>query len=360
MPLNFQVIPAPTPTPTPTLVPVIVSYLLSVVQMASTPTPVPTATWTPTPTPTPSPSPSPIASPTSTLTPTPTFSPTPTPAGLPDILEPNYDFDRATLIGLGAKYSGLNFVPVIPGTEDNDFFKLWVKPGMRITCETTDLTPGTDTNLIVYDRDRNGVAGNDDVNPQAGELGSRVTVLTTWEGWMYLLIGQGGRGIVYGSGYSLQCNVGLPPTITPTLTRTPPPFTAVPPPPIPTPLPTPTPTATATPTPVRMQVLALSPTPTPVGQPIEVRVKVYYDANGNAVSDPGEGVMGLATWLISLRGGQVIARGVTDDEGDLLLQGFAEGVIRLVIPHLGVVRPIQNGESVTIRLNPVQLPSRLP
>ncbi len=342
VPLSFQSPSVPTSTPLPTPGPVVVNYLLSVVQIANTPTPAPTATGTATPIPTPTP------------------PPTPTPAGFPDAFEPNYDFDHATLIGLGQKYTGLNFVPVTPGTEDNDFFKLWVKPGMLITCETLDLTPGTDTNLIVYDANRNGIVGNDDVNPQAGELGSRVTVMATWEGWMYLLVGQGGRGIVYGSGYSLQCNVGLPPTATPTPTRTPRPITEIPPPPTATPAPTSTPIPTATPTPVRLQVQALAATPTPAGRRIEVTVEVYYDANGSGAMDPGEGVVDLPAWLVSLRGGQVIARGATDEEGRVILQGFAEGVVRLVIPYLGVVRPVENGQTVTIRLNPVSMPARLP
>lgn len=301
--------------------------------------------------------PTPTGIPLPTSTPTPL--PTPTPAGFPDAFEPNYDFDHATLIGLGRKYTGLNFVPVVPGTEDNDFFKLWVKPGMLITCETMDLTPGTDTNLIVYDANRNGIAGNDDINSQAGELGSRVTVMTTWEGWMYLLVGQGGRGIVYGSGYSLQCTVGLPPTPTPTPTRTPRPITVVPPPPTATPFPTST-SVTTTPPPVRLQVQALAATPTPVGRAVEVMVEVYYDANGNGAPDPGEGVVDLPAWLISLRGGQVIARGMTDDAGRMVLRGFAEGAARLVIPYLGVARPVENGQTVTIRLNPVSMPVRLP
>ncbi len=309
-------------------------------------------------TPTPTPTPTPTGTPVPTTTPTP--FPTPTPAGFPDAFEPNYDFDRATLIGLGQKYTDLNFVPVTPGTEDNDFFKLWVKPGMMLTCETLDLTPGTDTNLIVYDANRNGVAGNDDVNPQLGELGSRVTVMATWEGWMYLLVGQGGRGIVYGSGYSLQCNVGLPPTATSTPTRTPRPITEIPPPPTATPAPTSTPIPTATPTPVRLQVQALAATPAPAGRRIEVTVEVYYDANGSGAMDPGEGVVDLPAWLVSLRGGQVIARGATDEEGRVILQGFAEGVVRLVIPYLGVVRPVENGQTVTIRLSPVSMPARLP
>ncbi len=311
-----------------------------------------TATPTPTLTPTPTGTPPPTA--------TPTPLPTATPAGTPDAFEPNYDFDHATLIGLGVKYTGLNFVPLVPGTEDNDFFKLWVKPGMVVTCETLDLTPGTDTNMIIYDANRNGIAGNDDVDPRAGELRSRVTVTVTWEGWMYVLVGQGGRGIVYGSGYSLQCTVGLPPTPTPTPTRTPRPIIEIPPPPTATPFPTFTPIPTATPTPIRLRVQALTPAPTPAGQRIEVTVEVYYDANGNGAPDPGEGVVDLPAWLISLRGGQVIARGTTDEAGRVILHGFAEGRVRLVIPYLGIVRSVENGGVVTVRLNPISMPTRLP
>jgi hypothetical protein len=308
--------------------------------------------------------PTPTLTPTPTGTPPPTSTPTPlptaTPAGTPDAFEPNYDFEHATLIGLGAKYTSLNFVPVVPGTEDNDFFKLWVKPGMVVTCETLDLTPGTDTNMIIYDANRNGIAGNDDVDPRAGELRSRVTVGVTWEGWMYVLVGQGGRGIVYGSGYSLQCNVGLPPTPTPTPTRTPRPITEVPPPPTATPFPTLPPTPPATPTPLRLQVQPLAATPTPAGRRIEVTVRIYYDANGNGAPDAGEGVIGMPVGLIALRGGRWIAQAATDEEGQASLVGFAEGTVRLVVPYLGIVRPVESGETVLIRLNPVPLPDRLP
>jgi len=37
------------------------------------------------------------------------------------------------------------------------------------------LTPGTDTNLILYDNDRNGINGNDDVNRAGGDLSSSVS-----------------------------------------------------------------------------------------------------------------------------------------------------------------------------------------
>lgn len=339
VPVTFQPPSAPTPTPTPTPGPVLVGYLLSVAQVANTPIPSPTPTGTPVPTATPTP------------------PPTATPAGTPDAFEPNYDFDHATLIGLGTKYTDLNFVPWTPGTEDNDFFRLWVKPGMVVTCETMDLTPGTDTNMILFDANRNGIAGNDDVDPRSGDLRSRVTVVVTWEGWLYVLVGQGGRGIVYGSGYSLQCTVGLPPTATPTPTHTPRP-PAIPPPPTATP--SPTPTAPPTPTPLRLQVRPLLPTPTPAGPLFEVVVQVFYDANGNGRWDPGEGVADMTVWLVSLQDGRPVARGTTDADGRVRLQARAEGTVRVLIPYLGIVRRAESGGTVVVRLNPVPVPSRLP
>jgi len=100
--------------------------------------------------------------PTVTHTPGPEVTETPVP-GL-DAYEPNYDFDHAASIGLNVKYTGINFVPLPGQSENNDHFKVRVKRGMLVTCETTDLSAGTDTNMILYDNDLNGLAGNDDVD----------------------------------------------------------------------------------------------------------------------------------------------------------------------------------------------------
>jgi hypothetical protein len=114
---------------------------------------------------------------TRTPTPTKTVGPSPTPySGAPssDRFEPNNNFDQATTIGLNVVYDNLNFVQwdVNSADWDNDFFKVRVKPGMLVTCRTLTLKPGTDTNLILYDVNLNGINGSDDVNRAAGDLSS--------------------------------------------------------------------------------------------------------------------------------------------------------------------------------------------
>jgi hypothetical protein len=64
--------------------------------------------------------------------------------------------------------------------------------------------------------------------------------------------------------------------------------------------------------------------------------------------------------LIALRGGRWIAQGTTDEEGQAALMGSAEGAVRLVVPYLGIVRSVESGQTVLIRLNPAPLPERLP
>ena len=193
-----------TPTPTPT----------------STPTEIPTPAPTPTPTPTATATPSPAPTWTLTMTPTPsTPAPTPYPTatstpplcvvGL-DRFEPNYDFDHAATIAIGITYDSLNFIPWCGETEDNDFFKIWVKPGLRYTCETMNLAPGLDTNIIIYDHNRNPLGGNDDAT--LGDYRSRISYLATYEGWLYVLVGHGGRfpyAEVQNSTYSLRCLLEL-------------------------------------------------------------------------------------------------------------------------------------------------------
>jgi hypothetical protein len=84
-----------------------------------------------------------------------------------------------------------------------------VKPGMLITCHTLDLSPGTDTNLILYDGDRNGIAGNDDVDRAMSDLSSSVSYTVTYEGWLYALVGEGfshSPAEAQQAAYSLECS----------------------------------------------------------------------------------------------------------------------------------------------------------
>ncbi|MEN8097655.1 MAG: hypothetical protein ABFQ89_01140, partial [Chloroflexota bacterium] len=148
------------------------TYRLWVDEIPPTSTPLPTATGTPLP---------------ATNTPPPATS-------IPgaDAFEPNYNFELSSIIAANVKYDNLNFVPWAgsdPNQPDNDFFRLWVKPGMNLVCETLNLAAGTDTNLILYfgPSFENQGPGNDDKAP--GELGSRVTWFSTYTGWLYVLVG---------------------------------------------------------------------------------------------------------------------------------------------------------------------------
>lgn len=167
------------------------------------------------------------ATPTTIPSPTPTVLPTATPLPSPltianpfqsplllagaDRFEPNDNFDQATTIALNVKYDQLNFAMLNSSTPnwDNDFFKVRVKPGMLITCHTLDLSPGTDTNLILYDNSQNGIAGQDDVDRAAGDLSSSVTYTVTYEGWLYVLVGEGfnrSSAETQQATYSLECS----------------------------------------------------------------------------------------------------------------------------------------------------------
>lgn len=137
-----------------------------------------------------------------------TATPAPLPAGA-DRFEPNDDFDQATPIDMNVKYDQLNFATLNADSWDNDFFKVRVQPGISITCRTLDLSPGTDTNLILYDGDRNGITGNDDVDRAMSDLSSSVSYAATYEGWLYALVGEGfsrSPAEAQQATYSLECS----------------------------------------------------------------------------------------------------------------------------------------------------------
>ncbi len=301
----------------------------------------------------------PTPTPTSTSTP----SPTPTPQGATPIpgadrFEPNFDFAHATTLAIDVTYSNLNFVPWGGGTEDNDFYKIWVKPGLLYTCETSELGPGVDTNLIVYRApDFNAaVGGNDDREP--GDYSSRFSYLSNYEGYLYLLVGTGGRlpySEVGNSTYSFRCSMSVPGIPTPVPTATPRP--TVPgstPEASPSPLPTPIPTESGA---LNVRPLA---TPTPPSAPatpalhfVPIDLLVYYDANNDRSPGAGEGVAGLLVLAYDTGSGQQIAQGFTDELGHLQFTAAAQGAVRLNIPYLGINQLVgSDGASIYIRLGP--------
>jgi hypothetical protein len=281
------------------------------------------------------------------------------------VFEPNNNFDEATTIGLNSKYANLNFVQWDVNSEewDNDFFKLRVKPGMLVTCRTFDLKPGTDTNLILYDTNLNGINGNDDVNRAAGDLSSTVTTYITYEGWLYALVGEGFSRPVSeqaGAGYSFECIIvnQSTPTIAPTPTDLPNMPTRTP---ILTETPIPSPTLTPTPPFIKVNPL---PTATPPGLPtqqVPVSLLTYYDANGNNKYDPGEGIVGISARVVDLTTGKLLAQDLTDTTGRVSFTVSAPGVVQLVVPYLNrseIILP--SGKAVTIRVSPSELPRAIP
>lgn len=303
--------------------------------------------------------------PTPTPTSTPTATPTPTPQGATPIpgadrFEPNFDFAHATTLGTDITYNNLNFVPWGGATEDNDFYKIWVKPGLMYTCETSDLGPGVDTNLIVYRApDFNAaVGGNDDAEP--GNYASRFTYISNYEGYLYLLVGTGGRlpyPEVGNSYYSFRCSMSVPGIPTPPPTATPRPTTpgaTVQPSPMPPPQPTESgalnvrPLATPTPPPAQT---------TPTLHFVPVDLLIYYDANNDRSPGAGEGIAGLLVLAFDTATGQQIAQGFTDELGHLQFTAAVQGAVRLSIPYLGVSQLVGgDGASIHIRFGPQGVP----
>ncbi len=314
----------------------------------------------------------------STPTPTPTGTPgtptvTPTPLsipGQPDAFEPNYDFSRAALIGLDTKYTNLNFVPWSGTQQDNDFYKLWVVAGKLYTCETLELGTATNTNMILYSAAnfQSGFAGNDDVVPfdPADPYRSRITFFSSYNGYLYILLGQVGAAQVLPEewadlSYSLKCFIEQPGTATPTPTSA-----FVPPPDQPSATPQPTlpsdaPTALPTATPAQLVVVPMTtPTPppppaatTPAPELFVIEVLLYFDQNSNAQSDPQEGVSDVLVRAFDALTGEMLSIDYTDEMGYLRFTVPGSGPIHVNVPFFGFDQIVtQSNSSIQIRIAP--------
>lgn len=315
-----------------------------------------------------------------TPTTTPTVARTPFP-GSPDKFDlgigtyGNGSFEDATLIAPDFAYKALNFVPYNPSSVnavDNDFFRLPVKQGIYYTCESSELAPGVDTNMIVYNSDRVGIGGNDDISPadrSAGKFGSRVTWLATYTGYVYVLVGE-----VYphkaneagGTDYTLLCKIGLPNTPTPGATATPGPVgsgPAVPlPPQTPTAIPTQRPPTALSVRPVDRTVAQPTPAPVPTPRVVVVDVQVFNDANRNGVLDLGEGIVGVSVRLNDEQTGAPLAQSTSDGGGRVRFSVQNEGPLRIQVPLFGYSALISQ-QNATVRIglvSEVDLPQRLP
>ncbi|MEZ4538427.1 MAG: Calx-beta domain-containing protein [Chloroflexota bacterium] len=306
-------------------------------------------------------------------------TPTPTPTLLPtrtgsDACEPNGQLAIACLFGENQSQA-FNFVPPFREGPDQDFYRIWVKPGTTITCETTELSSVTDTNMIFLGpngEDFNPQLGNDDKEP--GNKGSRLTYTSTYTGWLHVLVGPVNPVPLAQAAqftYTLACTSTVPPTATPTL----PPTTGggggvIPIAPTITPFPTVTPfdlSAILTPSPVVIPEVTIQPLPTatpPVGSlgVSTVNVTVFYDSNFNFTPEDNEGIIDVAVALFDNTNGRLIAFGYTNQAGSVRFEAVpSSGAVRVEVPLLSFSQIVGPGESnIAVRVAPLPLPIGIP
>ncbi|MAT99255.1 MAG: hypothetical protein CL608_19115 [Anaerolineaceae bacterium] len=321
-----------------------------------------------------------------------TVEPTSTPPpGFPadaDVCEFNSTIDTACLMVLGETKSGLNFVPTLGSTQDTDIFKVWLKPGIFVTCETIiPAGSAADTNMIFWDNNGNPFnpwLGNDDKDGGGLDFGSRVSYLSTYTGWLFVVVGPRSTPPLDEADlheYDLTCT-GVESTPTPTATATssftggtggtggfatstPQPTVA-----LPTQFPTPTPIDFSqffTPTPQPPPVVQFQPLPTstPAGggtQSATINVTLYYDSNNNFLPELTEGIVNAAVALYDNGTGELISFGHTNETGVARFTAVnAAGAVRVVVPFLNYSQVVlgENAE-ILVRVAPQPLPIGIP
>lgn len=297
---------------------------------------------------------------------TPTVTPLPSATRVPgaDACEYNGDFDSACLIGAGETLN-VNFVPLFGEGPDNDFYRLWVKAGLGYTCQTLNLSSVNDTNMIIYDQNKNGLAGNDDRAP--GDLASEVTYRATYTGWLYILVGPVSP-VSYADSflytYSIQCTEA----VAPTATATSPPISSgggSPRPPTPTsftaPSLSPTPALTSTltavaPTPtlnVQVNPLPTSTSAGPTAQTLSINLTVYFDANLNFTPELTEGIEDVAVAIFVNSTNEMIAFGYTNEAGAIRFGPLeTPGTIRISVPYFNYTQVVSGDSNIVIRIAP--------
>ncbi|MGC9469345.1 MAG: hypothetical protein ACP5HS_12190 [Anaerolineae bacterium] len=315
----------------------------------------------------------PTATPVSTSTPTPqptTATPQPTWMAGFDQYEPNYTFGLATTLAPGVSYE-MNFVPWGNADVDNDFLKVRVKPGLQLTCQTSDLDPGVDPRMVFYTGpgEQYQVMANDDI--ALGDFNSRLSYYATFEGYVYILVGQGARMSkqdTVNSDYTIRCELDVPGQATPRPGQPTPPSKA----PIATAAATPRTSPLTTPTPPTSAAtleltFRLISTPAPVTATPEpsgfrtFRVLIYYDRDGDGQMGAGEGVTGFFVLVLSPDGSRELAQGYTDEQGQLSFTVSTVGTVRVVVPLLGFDRLVDASRpEVKVRIAPPTLPQTIP
>jgi hypothetical protein len=228
--------------------------------------------------------------------------------------------------------------------------------------------------MIVYNENREGLGGNDDISPEErarGSFRSRFSWVAAYTGDAYILVGEvnpprANEG--QSRSYSLLCNIGLPATPTPTVNPNPQPPTA-PPPTL-----TPIPTATPFPTPRPPQPLVVLPVdlsqarptaqPSPTPRVMVIEVQTFVDYNRNGQLDPGtnEGIAGTPVQIYDANTGTPLGQAFTDGDGRVRFSIINDGPVQVRVPTFGYSTIVDQPNSVVrIALQPaVDVPESIP
>ncbi len=323
------------------------------------------------------------------IMPPPTATPPPAVPSGADACEYNSTIATACLMGDGETKS-LNFIPVYGSEQDTDMFRLWVKPSIKYTCQTLNLSAYADTNIILYDQVGNPFSpwiGNDD--REIGDRSSIVEYWSTYTGWLHIEVGPVNPPLYDEASlhtYELNC-VSDPATPTPTATAT-----VVYYPPTdggggtgggggtvivtPTPLTFPTPLPTSTPFDVSALLTPDAPPPEVVFQPLPtavsstgsggllstVNVTAFYDANNDFTPAIEEGINNIAVMLFDNGTGELTAFGYTNEAGMVRFDSVAtSGALRVVVPFLNYTQIVTSSTSdILIRVAPAAMPGGIP
>lgn len=319
----------------------------------------------------------------------PTSTPPPGFPAAADDCEFNSTIDTACLIVAGETKASMNFVPSLGSSQDTDIFKMWVKPGIYYTCETIiPAGSAADTNMIFWDSNGNPFnpwLGNDDKIPGGLDFGSKVSYLSTYTGWLFVVVGPVNVPPLDEAPqheYSLTClALESTPTATPSPTSastgggggtggTFPTITPQPTVAFPTAFPTPTPidfSVFFTPTPAPPPVVQFQPLPTstPSGggtQSANINVTLYYDTNNNFLPELTEGIVNAAVSLYDNGTGELISFGHTNETGVVRFTGVnAAGAVRVVVPFLNYSQVVLSANAdILVRVAPQPLPIGIP
>jgi hypothetical protein len=314
----------------------------------------------------------------------PTPTPSNTPSGTADDCEYNSVLEYACIIAKDVVYT-FNFLPTLGSEQDTDYFWLWMKPGLYYTCETQNLSPYADTNMIFKDQNGNDFVpqlGNDDKEP--GDYGSKLSILAPYTGYLSIIVGPVNPPPYEEAAlhtYELLCvEEAATPTPTPTNTRPyVPPSTGSGTSPTSTPTPTPIDPNFVSPTPFDPSsiFLTLTPAPPPIvdinplptatpeagsGRLATVNVTLYYDENKNYMPELTEGIVDVAVALYDNTTGQLLAFGYTNETGSIRFENIAAtGALRVSVPYLNYSQVVFGDESnILLRVAPQNLPGTIP